>query len=69
MAALGLCCCSRAFSIAVSRGCFLLWCAGFTEIASLVAEHRLYVRGLSSCGHVGLAAPQPVKSAQASKGN
>ena len=70
MAAQGLCCCSQASSSCSEQGLFLLVvCRLLVAMASLVAEHRLYMCGLRSCGHVGLAAPQPVKSSQASKGN
>ena len=47
MAALGLCCCTRAFSSCIDRG--LLFVAVrrlLIAVASLVAEHRLQARGL-----------------------
>ena len=70
MAAPGLCCCSQAFSSCSEKGLFfLVVCRLLVATASPVAEHRLYVCGLSSCGHGGLAPPQPVKASQASKGN
>ena len=51
LAALGLCCCTRAFSSCGERG--LLFVAVhrlLIAVASLVAEHRLQTRRLSSCG-------------------
>ena len=51
MAALGLCCCARAFSSCGKRGPLLIAVRGpLTIVASLVAEHRLQTRRLSSCG-------------------
>ena len=60
-AALGLCCCTRAFSSCGERGLLFVVVHGLLiEVASLVAEHGLWalgvwasvvvVRGLSSCG-------------------
>ena len=51
MAALGLCCCARAFSSCSEWGpLFIVVCRPLTIAASLVAEHRLQIRRLSSCG-------------------
>ena len=44
MAALGLCCCMRAFSNCVEQGLFFAAVHGLLiAVASLVAEHRLHV--------------------------
>ena len=60
MAVLGLCLCARAFSSCGKWGpLFTVVCGPLTIVASLVAEHRLQTRRLSSCGsraelrHVG----------------
>ena len=51
MAVLGLCFCVRAFSICGKRGPLFIAVRGpLTLAASLVAEHRLQTRRLSSCG-------------------
>ena len=51
MAVLGLCFCARAFSSCGKRGpLFIAVCGPLTVAASLVAEHRLQMRRLSSCG-------------------
>ena len=51
MAALGLCFCARAFSHCGKRGPLLIAVRGpLTIVVSLVAEHRLQTRRLSSCG-------------------
>ena len=51
MAALGLCFCARAFSSCGERGpLFIAVCGPLTIAASLVVEHRLQTRRLSSCG-------------------
>ena len=51
MAALGLRFCARAFSMCSKRGPLLIAVRGpLTIVASLVAEHRLQTRRLSSCG-------------------
>ena len=51
MAVLGLCFCARAFSSCGKWGpLFIAVCGPLTVAASLVAEHRLQVRRLSSCG-------------------
>ena len=51
MAALGLCFCARAFSSCGKwRPLFSAVRGPFTIAASLVAEHRLQTRRLSSCG-------------------
>ena len=51
MAALGLRCCVRAFSSCGERGLLLVVVHGLLiAVASLVAEHGLLARGLSSCG-------------------
>ena len=48
---LGLCFCARAFSSCSERGRLLIAVHGpLTVVASLVAEHRLQTRRLSSCG-------------------
>ena len=51
MAVLGLCFCARAFSSCGKRGPLFIAARGpLTVAASLVAEHRLQMRRLSSCG-------------------
>ena len=51
MAVLGLCFCARAFSSCGKRGPLFITMRGpLTTAASLVAEHRLQTRRLSSCG-------------------
>ena len=51
MAALGLRFCARAFSSCGKRGpLFITVCGPLTIAASLVVEHRLQMRRLSSCG-------------------
>ena len=51
MAVLGLRFCARAFSSCGKRGPLLIAVRGpYTFAASLVAEHRLQMRRLSSCG-------------------
>ena len=51
LAALGLRCCARAFSSCGKRGPFFIAVRGpLTIAASLVVEHRLQTRRLSSCG-------------------
>ena len=51
LAVLGLCFCARAFSSCGERGpLFIVVCGPLTIAASLVAEHRLQTRRLSSCG-------------------
>ena len=51
MAAVGLRFCARAFSSCGKRGPLLIAAHGpLTIAASLVAEHRLQTRRLSSCG-------------------
>ena len=51
MAVLGLRFCARAFSNCSKRGpLFIAVCGPLTVAASLVAEHRLQTRRLSSCG-------------------
>ena len=51
MAVLGLRFCARAFSSCGKRGpLFIAVCGPLTIAASLVAEHRLQTRRLSSCG-------------------
>ena len=48
---LGLCFCARAFSSCGQRGPLFIAVRGpLTVVASLVAEHRLQTRRLSSCG-------------------
>ena len=51
MAALGLRCCTQAFSSCRERGLLFVAVHGLLiAVASLVAEHGLQARGLSSCG-------------------
>ena len=51
LAVLGLRCCARAFSSCGERGPLFIAVRGpLTIVASLVAEHRLQTRRLSSCG-------------------
>ena len=51
MAVLGLRFCARAFSSCCKRGpLFIVVCGPLTIVASLVAEHKLQTRRLSSCG-------------------
>ena len=51
LAVLGLCFCARAFSSCGEQGpVFIAVCGPLTIAASLVAEHRLQMRRLSSCG-------------------
>ena len=51
MAVLGLSSCARAFSSCGERGPLFIAVRGpLTIVASLVAEHRLQTRRLSSCG-------------------
>ena len=51
LAVLGLRFCARAFSSCGKRGpLFIVVCGPLTILASLVAEHRLQTRRLSSCG-------------------
>ena len=51
LAVLGLCFCARAFSSCGKRGPLFITMRGpLTTAASLVAEHRLQTRRLSSCG-------------------
>ena len=51
LAVLGLRFCARAFSSCGKRGpLFIMVCGPLTIAASLVAEHRLQTRRLSSCG-------------------
>ena len=48
---LGLCFCARAFSSCGKQGpLFIAVCGPLTIAASLVAEHKLQMRRLSSCG-------------------
>ena len=56
MAALGLRCCPRAFSSCREWGLlFVAVCGLLIAVASLITEHGLQARGLSSCG---LRAPE-----------
>ena len=51
LAVLGLHCCARAFSSYGERGpLFIAVHRPLTVVASLVAEHKLQTRRLSSCG-------------------
>ena len=45
-AALGLGCCTRAFSSCSEQGLLLLWCIGFSFGWPPLLEHRLCARGL-----------------------
>ena len=64
-AVLGLRFCARAFSSCGKRGPLFIAVRGSLTIAvSLVAEHRLQMRRLSSCGSTGLVAPWHVGSSQ-----
>ena len=77
LAALGLCCCTWAFSSCSERGYSSLWCTGFSlRWLLFVAEHGLQVRGLQQLWltgsrahsqqlwHTGLVAPQHVGSSR-----
>ena len=62
---LGLRFCARASSSCGERGPLFIVVRGpLTVAASLVAEHRLQTRRLSSCGSTGLVAPRHVGSSQ-----
>ena len=62
---LGLRFCARAFSSCGKWGpLFIAVRKPLTIAASLVAEHRLQTRRLSSCGSRGLVAPRHVGSSQ-----
>ena len=51
LAALGLRCCTRAFSSCSERGLLFIAVRGLLiAVASLVVEHGLQAHGLSSCG-------------------
>ena len=51
LAALGLCCCTRAFSSCGEQGLLFVAMRGLLiAVTSLVVEHGLQARGLSSCG-------------------
>ena len=51
LAALGLRCCAQAFSSCGERGLLFVAVRGLLiAVASLVVEHGLLARGLSSCG-------------------
>ena len=55
LAALGLCCCVQAFSSCGKRGLLFVVVHGLLmAMASLVVEHGLLARGLSSCGSQAL---------------
>ena len=65
LAVLGLHFCARAFSSCGKRGSLFIAVRGpLTIAASLVAEHRLQTRRLSSCGSRGPVAPRHVGSSQ-----
>ena len=65
MAVLGLHFCARAFFSCGKRGpLFIAVHRLLTVAASLVAEPRLQMRRLSSCGSRGLVAPRHVGSSQ-----
>ena len=54
LAALSLCCCAWAFFSCVERGLlFVVVCGLLIVVASLVAEHRLQVRGPQQLWHTG----------------
>ena len=54
LAALGLCCCTRAFSSCGEQGLLFVAVRGLlTAVASLVAEHGHQARGLQQLWHVG----------------
>ena len=62
---LGLRFCARAFSSCGEWGpLFIMVCGPLAIAASLVAEHGLQTRRLSSCGSPGLVAPRHVGSSQ-----
>ena len=46
MAALGLCCCARAFSSCGKRGLLVAVCRLLTAVAPPAAEHELQAHGL-----------------------
>ena len=55
MATLGLRCCARAFSSCGERGLLFIAVRGLLiVVTSLVAQHELQARGLSSCGSQAL---------------
>ena len=65
MAVLGLRFCARAFSSCGERGPLFIVVRGpLTVAASLVAEHKLQMPRLSSCGSRALVAPRHVGSSQ-----
>ena len=65
LAVLGLRFCARAFSSCSERGSvFIVACGPLTVAASLVAEHRLQTRRLSSCGSRAQSLPRHVGSSQ-----
>ena len=65
MALLGLRFCVRAFPSCGKRGPLFIAVHGpLTIAASLVAEHRLQTRRLSSCGSTGSVAPRHVGASQ-----
>ena len=65
LAVLGLRFCARAFSSCGEWGPLFIAVRGpLTVVASLVAEHRLQMRRLSSCGSRGPVAPWHVGSSQ-----
>ena len=65
MAVLGLSFCARAFSSCGKWGPLFIAVRGpLTIAASLVAEHRLQTRRLSSCGSRAQVAPRHVGSSQ-----
>ena len=57
LAALGHCCCARAFSSCGERGLlFVAVCRLLIAVASLVVEHRLQAHGLQQLWHMGSTA-------------
>ena len=65
LAALGLCCCARAFSSSGQQGLLFVVVHGFLiAVASFVVEHRLQVRGLQQLWHTSLAVLRHVGSSR-----
>ena len=62
LAALGLHCCTQAFSSCGERRLLVAVRRLLLAVASLVAEHELQARGLQQLWHTGLVAPQHVGS-------
>ena len=65
LAALGLCCCARAFSSCSKWGLLFVVVHGLLiVVSSLVAEHGLYACRLQKLWHMGLVAPWHVRSSR-----